>query len=151
MPRITLVCTEGEYGELKRRAGLVPLSVWIKAQCLGSAVPVHMPIYEKQKELSMSGPRELSVVGPSPKGSDEGSNDQDVSRVRDLSRGGRSAVARGGPAGTAVVSGERVLPKVASRGTSKRGTETKKGPVRVDCPHGIESGYRCSLCRGIAK
>ena len=35
--RITVVCSEAEYAEIKAQAGLVPLSRWIKSKVLGLA------------------------------------------------------------------------------------------------------------------
>jgi len=34
--RLTILLTPAEYGELQRRAGLVPLSTWIRHQVLGA-------------------------------------------------------------------------------------------------------------------
>src|ERR1700687_5080278 len=58
--RITVLCSKEEYAEIKRQAGLVPLSTWIKSKCI-QTLPAGKNGNEESRSEDTAGPRDVSV------------------------------------------------------------------------------------------
>lgn len=60
--RITVVCTEEEYREIKKRAGLIPLSTWFKHIALAEAGAFEGPTRKRAAPRRQSAQVSAAVV-----------------------------------------------------------------------------------------
>src|SRR6266404_5176247 len=93
--RLTILLTPAEYDELKLRAGLVPVSTWIRHKVLGVRDDGTVPMAPvPAKPGAYHGNDAMPTYIPDVEPEDVGSDSQDVPRVPDVPAVERSAPVR---------------------------------------------------------
>jgi len=135
--RITVVCTDAEYAEIKGKAGLVPLSVWIKSQVLNGTG------YDQ-------GVRGTGGDGVDPRGTAVLARPANDFIGAIVTRTSSPTIPDSTPAGGTVQHTlDAVAPEAQKRGkVSFTVPAPSKNKSKNWCRHGIMKGGRCVRCSG---